>query len=382
MKKILFIGDNWFGDLGGRKKIVLALMNFLINDYNIYLLTIDTKIKKESIKDFKKDLEEDINIYPYFFPRNVFFYFKLLILFGIKILKIRPNLIISFGGGPHSNANFFYISKIFAPKSKIIFIEQGNTRHLFNKQNLIVKLLTKIAFKSVDKIITAGEGVAEDVKNLFNLRNNQVTFVYNFVDFEKIKNLSLEAIEEKIFADKFKPIILAVNRLDLYQKDILTLLNAFSVVAQNVDAYLVIIGEGPDRVKVENKIKELNLESKVFLLGHKNNPYKYMKNSDVFVLSSFHEGMPIVLIEAMVCNLPVVATDCDFGPREIIKDGHNGFLVKVGDYETMAKKIIELIKHKELIRKFVENSFSILPYFSSNYALEKYKEIINSVMTQ
>ncbi|MEM5832361.1 MAG: hypothetical protein QXT38_03575, partial [Candidatus Aenigmatarchaeota archaeon] len=135
MKKILFIGDNWFGDLGGRKKIVLALMNFLSKEYDIYLLTIDTKIKKESIKDFKKDLEESIKIFPYFFPRNLIFYFKLFILFGIRIFQINPDLIICFGGGPHSNATFYYISKIFSPKSKIIFIEQGNTRYLFNKQN-------------------------------------------------------------------------------------------------------------------------------------------------------------------------------------------------------------------------------------------------------
>jgi len=379
MKKILFIGDNWFGDLGGRKKIVLALMNFLSKEYDIYLLTIDTKIKKESIKDFKKDLEENIKIFPYFFPRNLIFYFKLFILFGIRIFQINPDLIICFGGGPHSNATFYYISKIFSPKSKIIFIEQGNTRYLFNKQNFIVKFLTKISFKNVDKIVAASEGVSQDIKNLFNLKNEKTTFVYNFIDIEKIQVLSNEEIDEEIFKNKLKPIILAVNRLDLHQKDIITLLKAFSLVVQNLDAYLVIVGEGPDRLKIETEIKELCLESNVFLLGHKNNPYKYMKNSDVFVLSSFHEGMPIVLIEAIACDLPVIATDCDFGPREIIKDGYNGFLVPVGNPQIMSEKILIILKNKEIKEKFIKNAKANLDTFSIDSSLSKYKKIIDSL---
>ncbi len=380
MKKILFIGDNWLGDLGGRKKIVLALMNFLSKEYDIYLLTIDTKIKKESIKDFKKGLEESIKIFPYFFPRNLIFYFKLFILFGIRIFQINPDLIICFGGGPHSNANFYYISKIFSPKSKIIFIEQGNTRYLFNKQNFIVKFLTKISFKNVDKIVTASEGVSQDIKNLFNLKNEKATFVYNFIDIEKIKFLSNEEIDEEIFKNKLKPIILAVNRLDLHQKDIITLLKAFSLVIKNLDAYLVIVGEGPDRLKIEAEIKELCLESNVFLLGHKNNPYKYMKNSDVFVLSSFHEGMPIVLIEAIACDLPVIATDCDFGPREIIKDGYNGFLVPVGNSQIMSEKILIILKNKEIREKFIKNAKANLDTFSIDSSLSKYKKIIEKIL--
>lgn len=380
MKKILFIGDNWFGDLGGRKKIVLALMNFLSKEYDIYLLTLDTKIKKESVRDFKKDLEESIEIFPYFFPRNLIFYFKLFILFGIRIFRINPDLIICFGGGPHSNATFFYISKIFSPKSKIIFIEQGNTRYLFSKQNFVIKFLTKIAFKNVGKIITAGEGVSQDVKNLFDLKNEKVTFVYNFVDIEKIQVLSNEKIDEEIFKNKLKPIILTVNRLDLHQKDIITLLKAFSLVIKNLDAYLVIVGEGPDRLKIEAQIKELCLESDVFLLSHKDNPYKYMGRSDVFVLSSFHEGMPIVLIEAISCGLPVIATDCDFGPREIIKNGHNGFLVPVGNSQIMAEKILIILKNKEIKEKFIKNAKNNLNTFSIYSSLCKYKKIIEKVL--
>lgn len=373
MKKILFIGDNWFGDLGGRKKTVLSLINYLANKYEIFLLTIDTKIKKSEIKNFNQDLKENIKIIPHFFKRNKTFYFKLLFLFGREIFKIKPDLIICFGGGPHSNAFFFFISKIFYPFSKIIFIEQGNTRYLYNKQNKFVKKMTTYAFKKVDLIISASKEAAEDVVSLFE--NKKVNFVYNFIDLERINILKEEKIDESIFNQR-KPIVLSVARLDLNQKDFLTLIKAFSIVLKEIDAYLVIVGEGSDKDKIEKSIKELKIEDRVFLLGHKTNPYKYMKNSSVFVLSSFHEGMPIVLIEALACEVPVIATDCNFGPRELLANGEYGILVSVGDYEKMAESIKKLLIDKNLSNQFIIKGKKRILDFLKEVSLKKYEQLI------
>ena len=374
MKKILFIGDNWFGDLGGRKKIVLSLINYLADKYNVFLLTIDTKIKKSEIKNINQDLKENIKIIPYFFKRNWAFYFKLFFLFGREIFKIKPDLIICFGGGPHSNAFFFFIAKIFYPFSRVIFIEQGNTRALYSKQNKFVKKLTACAFKKVDLIISASKEAAEDVSSLFG--NKKVNFVYNFIDLEKINTLKQEKVDESIFNQK-KPIVLSVARLDLNQKDFLTLIKAFSIVIKEIDAYLVIVGEGPDRDKIEKYIEEIKLDDKIFLLGHKTNPYKYMKNSSVFVLSSFHEGMPIVLVEALACEVPVVATDCNFGPRELLNNGEYGILVPLRNYEKMAEAIKKLLIDKTLSNQFITKGKQRILSFTKNESLKKYEQIID-----
>ncbi|GIW67115.1 MAG: hypothetical protein KatS3mg095_1013 [Candidatus Parcubacteria bacterium] len=379
MKKILFIGDNWFGDLGGRKKIVLSVINYLSDKYKIFLLTIDTKIKKSEIKNINQDLSENVRIKPYFFKRNPLFYFKLFFLFGKEIFKIKPDLVICFGGGPHSNAFFFFIAKFFYPFSKTIFIEQGNTRFLYNKQNKFIKKLTAYAFKKVDLIISASREAAEDVGYLFG--NKRVNFVYNFIDIEKIDILKEEKVEESVF-NRRKQIILSVARLDLNQKDFSTLIKAFQIISKRFDAYLVIIGDGPDRNKIEKLVKDLKLEDKIFLMGHKTNPYKYMKNSTIFVLSSFHEGMPIVLIEALVCGIPVIATDCNFGPREVLENGEYGILVPVGNYEKMAEAIEKLLTDKEFSNLLISRGRQRILSFTKDKSLKKYENIVEDLLTK
>ena len=105
---------------------------------------------------------------------------------------------------------------------------------------------------------------------------------------------------------------------------------------------LVIIGEGRDRLELESLAKKLGISDSVCFLGLQKNPYKFMAKSSVFVLSSNQEGFSTVIVEAMACGLPVVSTDCESGPSEIIKNGENGFLVKVADYAEMSHKIIKL----------------------------------------
>ncbi|MFC6803526.1 glycosyltransferase [Deinococcus caeni] len=126
---------------------------------------------------------------------------------------------------------------------------------------------------------------------------------------------------------------LAAGRLEKV-KGFDTLINAFSRFGNN-DVGLSIIGEGSQRKALESLIKDLNLSESVSLLGFKMNPYVYMKETDVFVLSSLFEGLPTVLIEAQLLGKPIISTDCDSGPREILDNGKFGSLVQTGDSESL-----------------------------------------------
>lgn len=110
------------------------------------------------------------------------------------------------------------------------------------------------------------------------------------------------------------------------------------------DAKLILIGDGVDKELIEKEVENLGISRYVFMPGFKDNPYKYIRNSSVFVLSSKNEGFPTVLIEALACGVPVVSTDCISGPREILDNGKYGKLVPVGDAEKMAKAIIETLE--------------------------------------
>jgi len=137
----------------------------------------------------------------------------------------------------------------------------------------------------------------------------------------------------------------AVGRLQM-QKDYPTLLHAFAQVRKNRPVRLLILGEGKDRLALEELIKELGLEQDVSLPGFVMNPYAYMARASLFVLSSRWEGLPTVLIEALCCGTPVVSTDCPSGPREILRDGQYGQLVPVGDVDGLAQAIEAALNSK------------------------------------
>ncbi|MCZ6872143.1 MAG: glycosyltransferase, partial [bacterium] len=131
------------------------------------------------------------------------------------------------------------------------------------------------------------------------------------------------------------PVLLAVGRL-AKQKDFGTLLRAFARLRRSQPARLLILGEGPERPALETLVRELGLEQDVRLPGFVDNPYAYMARASAFVLSSLWEGLPTVLVEALFCGAPVVATDCPSGPREILRGGELGGLVPMRDPVALA----------------------------------------------
>ena len=178
----------------------------------------------------------------------------------------------------------------------------------------------------------------------------KVEIVYNPFNIEKIKqesekiaNLSVEEIKK--LNDEY---IIMVARLELKEKDFFTLFKAYKIVLEkDKKLKLYILGDGSDREKINNKIKELDLEGKIILLGKKENPYPWIKNSQLLIHSSKSEGFGLVLVEALILNKIVISTDCPVGPKEICDNGKYGVLVEIGDYKAMAREIEDLLRLKK-----------------------------------
>lgn len=123
---------------------------------------------------------------------------------------------------------------------------------------------------------------------------------------------------------------------------------------------MAILAEGNERGGLEKLIRSLNLEDDVDMPGFVENPYKYIRNASVFVLSSIFEELANVVAEALACGVPIVATDCPSGQSEILEDGKYGFLVRQRDYKTMAEKIIRIIDgHRFYVPKEAIDRFRI-----------------------
>jgi glycosyltransferase involved in cell wall biosynthesis len=138
-------------------------------------------------------------------------------------------------------------------------------------------------------------------------------------------------------------VILSVGRLHP-QKNYSGLIEAFATVRTEVDARLMILGEGESRAELEQRSEELDLADEVALPGSTENPYAYMRRASVLVVSSFTEALPSALIEAMACDCPVVSTNCSSGPVEILQDGEYGRLVPVNDPDALAEGIVSTLR--------------------------------------
>ena len=189
-----------------------------------------------------------------------------------------------------------------------------------------------------DRIVSVARGTADDLARTTGLPRGRIEVVHNPIVTPELKELADAPVDHPWFRPGEPPVVLSVGRLSR-QKDFGTLLRAFARVRDRRPARLVILGEGPERGSLESLISELGLLEVATLPGWIANPYPWMANAGAYVLSSRWEGLPSVLIEALYCGVPIVATDCLSGPREILDDGAHGLLVKVGDVDALAQGI-------------------------------------------
>jgi glycosyltransferase involved in cell wall biosynthesis len=198
-------------------------------------------------------------------------------------------------------------------------------------------------YPQADMIVAVSEGVREDIAALTGLDHKRIIVIPNPVVTPELLAQADKPLIHPWFQAAEPPVILGVGRLTR-QKDFPTLLQAFAEVRKRISCRLVVLGEGRDRNKLEALASTLGIENDIALPGFVANPYPYMVNARVFVLSSAWEGSPNVLTEALALGMPVVATDCPSGPREILQNGRHGRLVPPGRPGAMAKAIVEMME--------------------------------------
>ncbi len=203
----------------------------------------------------------------------------------------------------------------------------------------ILPLLMRWCYPFADAIIAVSYGLQDEIRRSLGQPLPQVRVIYNPTVRPELATYAAAALDEVWLNDKTVPVLLGVGRLTA-QKDFPNLLRAVALVRQQQPVRLIILGEGDERPALEALIGQLGLQDAVKLAGYTSNPYAYMARADLFVLSSESEGLPGVLIEAMACGTPVVATDCEAGPREVLADGQYGPLVPVGDSVALAQAMI------------------------------------------
>ena len=216
------------------------------------------------------------------------------------------------------------------------------TRRLGDRRGERMLRLVREAYPKADGIICVSQGVAGELTTLAELPKGEVRTIYNPVDVAAIQAKAHSECDEPWFADGQPPVVLAAGRLD-EQKRFGDLIEAVAILRRTQSCRLLILGEGPARDRLAERAKELGFGEDFRLAGFVENPYAFMSRASAFVLSSAWEGFPNVLLEALATGCPLVSTDCEFGPAELLDGGRFGHLVEVGDVQEMAARLLETL---------------------------------------
>lgn len=230
-----------------------------------------------------------------------------------------------------------------------------------------VATLMHYTFPFVDCIVTVSHGAADDLAKFADINRNDITVIYNPV----VGNCKATAVPHVAGWSELNRRVLAVGTLKAV-KDFTTLLSAFSLIPSNLNARLLILGEGECRAALEFQAQQLGIEDKVFMPGFVKDPMPYYQQADLFVMTSTAEGFGNVVVEALAVGLPVVSTDCPSGPREILVDGKYGKLVPVGDSKALALAMVESLTTEHDPLALIERAQD----FSIDKAAEKYINIL------
>ncbi|HEX2481417.1 MAG TPA: glycosyltransferase, partial [Methylomirabilota bacterium] len=198
--------------------------------------------------------------------------------------------------------------------------------------------LARRMYRAADLVIAVSKGVASELTGFANLRPDAITVIPNPVVPADLAVRCRQPPDHPWFQAGQPPVVLGMGRLAPH-KNFPALVEAFQTVRASIEARLVILGEGEERPRIVQLADACGVSSEIALPGFVPNPYPYLARAAAYVLSSNREGLPGALIQAMACGVPVVATDCRNGPREILHDGEFGRLVPVGDVAALARAI-------------------------------------------
>lgn len=302
---------------------------------------------------------------------------------GVSVPKLasylrstRPDVL--FSAMTHANVVALAAKAVSNASTRAVPVEHLPFSAKSATKDAVVLSVAKFGYAIADGVVAVSEGVAESVARNTRVDGDDVRVLYNPIPtgeiYERSKGPVTDA-EEWFRSDDFD-VVLGVGRLE-DQKDFATLIGAFDRVRTEVDdARLVIVGEGSGREELLALVADLGLSDVVSLPGFVDDVYPYMGRASVFALSSRNEGLPTVLVEAMACGCPVVATDCPSGPREILEAGEHGPLVPVGDERALAEAIRAVLSDPPEGRALRERAAD----FSFDAVLDDYEAFIEDLL--
>jgi N-acetylgalactosamine-N,N'-diacetylbacillosaminyl-diphospho-undecaprenol 4-alpha-N-acetylgalactosaminyltransferase len=370
-RRIVFIINSLAG--GGAERSLCNFLSFAgdeLSEFEVHLILLDREAQHHRVDARVRMVTLDAK------GR----YFRSMVHCAEMLRRIKPCLTISFL--TRANCVNAILSPIFGCPS-ILSERVHTTRHFGSGMSAVaLKLLVRVCYSRAKAVIAVSSGVADDLVGNFRIPKERVCVIENGIDIATIHAKSREASPVVLPNDY----IVGAGRL-VANKNFVLLIRAYHL--SKIQSALVILGEGPERESLCNLVRELGLTQRVFMPGYLPNPYPIIRNAKFFVSSSNAEGFPNVLVEAMALSCPVISTDCDSGPAEILggKFGSNetlqrteyGVLTPVDKIEPLADAMV-LMTQSDVRDAYALKGFERAAQFTPMRMVQKYMDVVRDTL--
>ena len=222
-----------------------------------------------------------------------------------------------------------------------------------------------------DRVTAVSESLRQDTLRLFDIKT-KIEVIPNFIDVEKIESVG-KPCERSLLAQKEEKILTHISNFRPLKR-IMDVIAIFEQLSSEITCKLMMVGEGPEKIKAIDYVEKKGLDDKILFLGNSNEIDKILCYSDLFLLPSEKESFGLSALEAMAHGVPVISSNAG-GISEVNKQGYSGFLAPIGDIDTMSARAKDLLLNKKLHSKFKKQAKQQASLFSLDKIVGKYEAI-------
>jgi L-malate glycosyltransferase len=372
----LKIGIVCYPTFGGSGVVATELGKALAEKgHEIHFITYSQPVRLGSLRKNVRYHEVNVSDYP------LFLYPPYELVLASKMVDValheKLDLLHVHYAIPHASAAYMAKQILKANGVKLPFITtlHGTDITLLGRDASFEPVIS-FAINESDAVTAVSQSLKADTYKLFGI-NKEIQVVPNFIEPQPISESTIETIRKE-YVPEGNPLLIHISNFRPVKR-VMDVMEVYAQVSKQKSATLVLIGDGPDRSKAEQFVRENQLENVIFV-GNVKNPMELLSASDVMLLPSESESFGLAALEAMACGVPVVSSNAG-GLPELIRHGVSGLMSNVGDVEEMAKQVLYLIESSERLSKFKKQAKERAESFSLKSVLPQYESIYNQVLS-
>lgn len=362
------IGIACFPTYGGSGIIATELAHMLAKKHELHLVSYDKPVRFEDEMNFSFHKVELLS-YP-LFERVPCCYSLALVSKLVEVIKSYDLDIVHAHYAVPNAVSAYLAKKICNDSARVITTLHGTDSYLVGRHPSY-KEVTQFSMQQSDGLTTVSEYLKERTNTEFDI-SREIRVIPNFVDPRKFRRLEKDR-EQRIVchSSNFRPL-----------KRIPDIIKAFKMISQQINCKLLLVGNGPERPKAEKLAKNLAISNRVHFLGNVKNVQEILGKSDLFLLPSEDESFGLAALEAMSCEVPVVASNIG-GLKELISHGVDGYLIEVGDAKALAQYSLKILQDPRLQGEFGKNARQkVLKKYTPDKIVPKYENLYNEVLKE